>query len=522
MPRVAHCFDLPVPGDSSLSAEALYGRLPVFAQNAAASWHGWRLRRRRFGGEFRRVLAGYVDREHWAPVRVAAFRDERLRAFVAAAAKVRYYRDLFARHGVAPEDVRTLADLERLPVLDKSTVRQIAGGLAAAAPPGPRLVCRTSGSTGAGLEFPATRRAEQEQYAVWWRYRLALRIGLATPCLYLGGRQVVPARQRQPPFWRYNRASRQILFSAYHLSGATAPAYLAEMRRVGAAWLHGYPSMVALLASYALQLGQRLPLKWVTLAAENVLASQRDVIRTAFGVTPAEHYGLAEAVASCSECPHGRLHVDEDFAAVEFLPLGGDAFRVVGTNLSNPAFPLLRYDTGDVATVTGTVCGCGRPGRVVDVLDGRREDYVLTRTGRRLGRLDHIFKGMANIREAQIRQVAPGRMTLAVVRGNGYGSGDERRLRQAVSRRVGREMAFDVAYVDALPRTANGKLRFVTSTLADGAIDAPRVTRRGASRPAGRQRNRDMAAGQQAQPGLDDVPDPAECLAPHRSREDLQ
>ena len=521
MPRGARCFDLPVPGDSSLNVEALYGRLPVFAQNAAASWHGWRLRRRRFGGEFRSVLAGYIDREHWAPEHVAAFRNERLRAFVAAAARVPYYRDLFAGHGVAPEDVRTLADLERLPVLDKPTVRQVAGELAAAAA-GPRLVCRTSGSTGAGLVFPATRRAEQEQYAVWWRYRLALRIGLATPCLYLGGRQVVPARQRQPPFWRYNRASRQILFSAYHLSGATAPAYLAEMRRVGAAWLHGYPSMVALLASYALQLGQRLPLKWVTLAAENVLASQRDVIRTAFGVAPAEHYGLAEAVASCSECPRGRLHVDEDFAAVEFLPLGGNAFRVVGTNLSNPAFPLLRYDTGDIATVTGAVCGCGRPGRVVDALDGRREDYVLTRTGRRLGRLDHIFKDMTNIREAQIRQVAPGRMTLAVVRGNDYGLGDERRLRQAVLRRVGREMAFDVAYVDALPRTANGKLRFVTSTLADGAIDARRAVPLGASLSDGRQRNGNMPAGQQAQPDLDDGPDAAECLAPYRSRKDLQ
>lgn len=501
-----------------MSAETLYGRLPVFAQNAAASWHGWRLRRRRFAGEFRAVLADYVGREHWSRERVAAFRNERLRVFVAAAAKIPYYRDMFARHGLAPENVRTLADLESLPVLDRPTVRRVAGELAAAAAPGPRLACRTSGSTGAGLEFPATRRAEQEQYAVWWRYRLALGIGLGTPCLYLGGRQVVPARQRRPPFWRYNRAGRQILFSAYHLSAATAPAYLAEMRRVGAAWLHGYPSMLALLASYALEHRLRLRLKWVTLAAENALASQRDVIRAAFGVAPAEHYGLAEAVASCSECPRGRLHVDEDFAAVEFQPLGGDSFRVVGTNLSNPAFPLLRYDTGDVATVTGATCGCGRPGRVVDALDGRREDYVLTRTGTRLGRLDHIFKDMTRIREAQIRQAAPGRMTLAVVRGHGYGLDDERRLRRATLQRVGREMAFDVAYVDTLPRTANGKLRFVASTLAEGAIDAPRVAGDGASPPGGR-RNGDMAAAQQAQPSPDGVPDAAQCLALHRGRE---
>ena len=403
-----------------------------------------------------------------------ALRNDRLRRFVATAARLPYYRALFARCGVAPESVRTLADLERLPVLDKRTVQQSRRELAAP-PAGRRLVCRTSGSTGAGLEFPASRRAERELYAVWWRYRLAHGIGLATPCLYLGGRQVVPAHQRRPPFWRYNRAGRQLLFSGYHLSAATASAYLAAMRASGAEWLHGYPSMVALLASFALQHGQRLPLRWVTLAAENVLPGQRQAIRSAFGVAPVEHYGLAEAVANFSECPNGRLHVDEDFAAVEFLPLGDSQFRVVGTNLSNPAFPLLRYDTGDVATVTDSQCDCGRPGRVVDAVDGRREDYVIGRAGTRFGRLDHLFKDAANVREAQIRQTAPGWMTLAVVRGPRYGADDEQRLRRAALARVGEELTVDIAYVDALPRTAAGKLRFVASTLPEAALD--RTTR---------------------------------------------
>ena len=450
---------------------ALYRRLPVFAQHAATTWAGWHLHRRRFNREFRCLQAACREREFWPVRQMTAFRDERLRGFVSAAAKVPYYRDLFAHLGLAPEDVRTLADLRCLPLLDKRMVQQAVRQLAASPAPGRRLVRHTSGSTGSGLRFPATWRAEREQYAVWWRYRLAHGIGLATPCLYLGGREVVPARQQRPPFWRHNRAGRQVLLSAYHLNARTAPAYLAQMRRSGAPWLHGYPSMVALLASYALQLGQCLPLRWVTLAAENVLPTQRDVIRRAFGVAPVEHYGLAEAVAGISECPRGRLHVDEDFAAVEFLPLGENRFQVVGTNLSNPAFPLLRYDTGDIATITGAICDCGRPGRVVDALDGRQEDYVLTRAGTRLGRLDHIFKDMVNIREAQIQQSMPGRMTLAVVRSHAYGAEDERRLRHATRLRVGDEVAVDIAYVESLPRTAAGKLRLVVSSLPAGTID---------------------------------------------------
>lgn len=108
--------------------------------------------------------------------------------------------------------------------------------------------------------------------------------------------------------------------------------------------------------------------------------------------------------ANISQCLEGFLHVDEDFAAVEFLPAGGDQYRIVGTNLSNLAFPLIRYDTGDLATLTDAICECGRPGRIVEHLDGRQEDYVVTRSGAQLGRIDHIFKDMINIREAQIRQ----------------------------------------------------------------------------------------------------------------------
>ena len=263
-----------------------------------------------------------------------------------------------------------------------------------------------------------------------------------------------------------------MLFSAYHLNLHTAPAYLAEMRRRGAPWLHGYPSMVALLAKYALQRGERLRLRWVTLAAENVLSWQKEVIGDAFGVQAIDHYGMAEAVANISECPFGRLHLDEDFAAVELQPIGDQQYRILGSNLSNPAFPLLRYDTGDLATVTNATCSCGRPGRVVDRLDGRQEDYVLTRTGTRLGRLDHIFKDLANIREAQIRQTERGHMTLVVVRGLAYGTADEQRLRAETLARVGTQLDFDIEYAQTLPRAASGKLRFVVSTVGPPACDS--------------------------------------------------
>jgi phenylacetate-CoA ligase len=458
-----------------MELEALYLRLPAALQEVVVSLEGWRLARARFDPEYRQLFARACERSFWDRARTAELRDRRIAELVQhAARRVPHYRDWFARERVDPAAIRGLADLSRLPVLSKSLVQSDPGRFMAEGFKRSELMhAHTSGSTGAGLRFPATWRAQREQLAIWWRYRSWHGLEQQTPCLYFGGRSVVPVQSQRPPFWRRDRAGRRWLFSAYHLNDRNARAYLGEMRRSGAPWIHGYPSMVALIAAHALEQRVEIPLRWVTLGAENVLPQQEALIERAFGVKPLQHYGMAEAVSNVSMCPEHRLHVDEDFAATEFVAEADGRCRIIGTNFSNPAFPLLRYDVGDYALPSGESCSCGRPGRVVERLDGRLEDYVITRSGAKLGRLDHIFKDLVNAREAQIRQSRAGHMSIAVVRGPRWSGRDEAELRAAVHQRVGHELDFDIEYVDALQRTGREKLRLVVSSLAQGRIGSP-------------------------------------------------
>jgi phenylacetate-CoA ligase len=446
-----------------IPVESLYQRLPVMLQQAACTIEGWRIRRHRYGSRFDALLRAAEERLTWPEERLREYRDQRLRAFVQMA------REAALAYSGRP------ARFEDWPVVTKLAVQERALDYRnRLLHPAELRPVHTSGTTGAGLRFWATAEAQQEQWAVWWRYRRWHGLEPGTLCGYFGGRSVVPVEQTRPPFWRYDLAGRQILFSAYHFNDRNLPHYVTELRRRQPAWLHGYPSLLALLAAYILDRGLDLGyrIRFVTTGAENLMPGQREAVERAFGVRPRQHYGMAEGVANASECERGRIHVDEDFAFTEFLPFGGNRlYRVVGTNFTNPATPLVRYEVSDHVTLLEEGCPCGRPGRLIERIDGRQEDYVIRPDGARLGRLDHIFKDFSAVREAQIVQPAPGRVILRVVRGQHYGIEDERQLLAEARARLGTGMALDIDYVEGLERSAAGKLRFVVSHLQQGQLE---------------------------------------------------
>jgi phenylacetate-CoA ligase len=450
-----------------MKLESLYPRLPALLQHAACSWEGLRVRRERYGRGWKELADAVAARGNWDVERLAAFRDERLARFIVHAARTTpYYRELFSRLTIDPSDLRIPDDLDRIPVITRDEVkREPSRFRSETVTNSPRMTAHTSGTTGGGLRFDTTREAVREQWAVWWRFRgwhgLAPDVWQAT----FGGRLVVPVACQHPPFWRLNLPGRQELFSGFHLSPANLPHYVRALRRLRLPWLHGYPSLLALLAGHLLETDSDLgyQVRWVTTGAENLLPWQVELMRRAFGVSPRQHYGQAEAVANLSECESGLLHVDEDFSWVEFLPAPGGTHRIVGTNLSNPATPLLRYDTGDTVTVDDRTCPCGRAGRTVSRIDGRLEDYVLLPSGARVGRLDHAFKDLTNAREAQIRQRSREHVVVHVVPGPDWSSQDEERLIREMRLRLGDELRLEVAYVERIERTASGKLRFVVS-----------------------------------------------------------
>jgi phenylacetate-CoA ligase len=97
---------------------------------------------------------------------------------------------------------------------------------------------------------------------------------------------------------------------------------------------------------------------------------------------------------------------------------------------------------------------------VVEQLEGRVDDYLVTADGRRIGRLSTVMKGSPSIHSAQIVQDRPGHAYLLVKPGQGYEGRDGLRIRTDLLSRIG---PFDVDVIEtpAIPRTPTGKTKLV-------------------------------------------------------------
>jgi phenylacetate-CoA ligase len=108
-------------------------------------------------------------------------------------------------------------------------------------------------------------------------------------------------------------------------------------------------------------------------------------------------------------------------------------------------------------------CGCAFP--LIERIEGRVEDYVHTPDGRLVGRLDHLFKDVQHVREAQIVQTKLDELVLRIVRTDGFNANDEEIIRKEARMRLGDSMRIRFEFTDAIERAAGGKFRFIVSQL---------------------------------------------------------
>lgn len=458
--------------------DALYARLPRWAQHGAVSTYGLYWRWLRFGPGYERFLKEYLERERMSPEEWLTWQQQQvLKLLQMATTVVPYYRRTWS-----PEEKKSAlaGRLQELPLLEKDPLRAAPKAfLRQDVHPRSRLVFHTSGSTGTPIATFWTVEEKRRSLAV--REARSARwagVSFGMPRATFSGRMVEPDPDSKGPFYRFNLAERQVYLSAFHLRPDTVASYVAALRKHRIQWLTGYAVSYYLMATMVREQKLKVPhLKAIITTSEKVTPEMRRVMEDTYECRVYEEYSTVENVLFASECEHHRLHVSPDVAIVEILrPDGtrcepGEVGEVVATGLMRDYQPLIRYRLGDLAMWDSEPCPCGRLMPVLKEVVGRIEDVVVGPDRRQMVRFHGIFVDQPHIREGQIVQETLHRVRVKVVATEGFGAADVQDIIRRVQQRLGTEVEVVVETVSKIPRTAAGKFKAVVSLLPkDGVV----------------------------------------------------
>jgi phenylacetate-CoA ligase len=335
------------------------------------------------------------ESQWWPQERIEELQSERLRGLVSHAyARVPYYRRIMDERGIRPGDIRSAADLRKLPVLTRELVRTNFDNLVAEGFPRRQIrTGTTGGSTGAPLLFYTTDEDRRSH-----GFARAMRaVGFAGQ--RLGDRRMLIRAARRHPSRRdrvLHRISRHLErvheVDSLDLGLDSLPGIVATLRRRDMTCLAGYPSAIAFIASWICGSGVAHPeLGSVITSGEQLFEYQRQRIRAAFNVEPYSEYSCYEAFDIAMECEaHAGLHVAAEDIVAEVVDTAGTALppgqegRILLTNLHNYAMPLIRYENGDAVSLVDGACPCGRSLPRLSHVVGRRTDILHTPSGLRI------------------------------------------------------------------------------------------------------------------------------------------
>lgn len=302
--------------------------------------------------------------------------------------RVPSYRAKCDQLRVRPDHVRRLEDLLRLPFMRKSDFRDAYPfGLMTVPLKEVARIHASSGTTGK----PTVVSYTANDLRVWAE--------VCARCLAASGAQRGDVFQNAYGYGLFtgglgmHYGAELLGLVVVPVSGGNTERQVMLLQDFGATVIACTPSYALTLAEALAALGIKpgaLPLRYGVLGAEPWTEAMRDEIEEKLGITAVNIYGLSEVIGpgvsnECVEAKDGA-HIFEDHFLVEVInPETGDPLppgtvgELVFTTLTKEALPVIRYRSGDLASLNPAPCRCGRTLVRMSRVLGRTDDMLIIR-----------------------------------------------------------------------------------------------------------------------------------------------
>jgi phenylacetate-CoA ligase len=383
---------------------------------------------------------------------------------------VPFYRRFWSDAIKSPDDVRSVAELERLPILTKDLWRANLNDLTTTDSSVRSDPARTGGSTGRPTVF---RMTKYDQELCWGQMYLGWQwagFEPGRPFLVVGGESIgiglTDKRNRR------DRVMNRWVTSGSNLTAQRARELATSTIFRKFHFIYGYPNAIRELGLLLGNEAATMPnLRGIVCTAEVMRPEVRSDISAAFGGVPVhDQWGMNDGGLFAAEGPErDGLHVFFHRGVLEIADPGGRQIkslnvpgRAIGTCLSNLATPFVRYETGDDVhwrSFEPTASGIHWPR--IGPVDGRTGDVIYLPSGRRIAMpgLTLVMRWMDGLRQYQFIQTGPDSVTVRLDTDPAFALSDAEAI-HFLSERIASEIHWSV--VRAPPElTRNGKVLII-------------------------------------------------------------
>ncbi len=301
---------------------------------------------------------------------------------------VPFYRERMDARGVTPDDIQTVEDIEKLPFMQKTDLRDtFPFGLFAV--PNDQIV-RIHGSSGTTGK-PIVSGYTEGDIEVWTE--------MVSRALAAAGADKDDVIQVCYGYGLFtgglgaHQGATNVGAMVLPMSSGNTQRQLMMMQELGTTILCCTPSYAAYLGESirdaGLVPGKDIKLRAGIFGAEPWTEEMRRHIEESLGIDARDIYGLTEiagpGVAFECECKNGS-HVNEDHVIAEIIdPVTGKQLpygtpgELVFTTITKKGMPMLRYRTHDICTLHNEKCACGRTTIRMGRITGRTDDMIVVR-----------------------------------------------------------------------------------------------------------------------------------------------
>lgn len=403
----------------------------------------------------------------WSREEICAWQEKQLRRIVDQAYNhTVYWKRIFDELGLKPSDIQTLADLKKLPIITKNDVRAHYEEIV------PDNVNnfryrkdQTGGTTGEPMRYLVSvdvwGYVAANKIVAWkttgYRFGDAF-MALGSASIF---KKKAPLARRVLDLIRNEKA-----VNSMNLNDALCQGYIEMLNKKQIHYIYGYASAIYLLAKYALD--HKIDMRHMRGAfttSENLTDVYRETIEKAFGCRVMDCYGSRDAAVTAYEIRPREYHLGYG-AYVELV----DEFEpgvgtLIATNLLNMAFPVLRYEFGDVAELDNNCPNYN--GQVLHRIYGRTSDVLRLDNGHVLTSPGFtILMRNFNVKAYDIQKLSGTHVRMQVQVVEGWDKEQEKKLIKEMQRFVGEGCEFTLEYVEKFETLKNGKRRYFMNDLS--------------------------------------------------------